>query len=128
MLAPRTGLGAGWLRLDDTAAGRHHAIRLADGSLQAALFLTSPGPLPPRDWLVAAFAPGAAPPRLALLAGTLPGAPAGSPTVCVCHGVDAATIRAAAAAGIPIAAGTGCGSCKPEIRALLATARVKEPA
>ncbi|WP_256443976.1 (2Fe-2S)-binding protein [Roseomonas sp. CECT 9278] len=45
--------------------------------------------------------------------------------VCACHGVSAAAIRACGArdlagVGAATAAGTGCGSCRPEIAALLA--------
>ena len=57
--------------------------------------------------------------------------PPPSPTVCVCHGVSQNVVRAAiergacdlAAVGEATRAGTGCGSCRPEIAALLAAAQ-----
>jgi NAD(P)H-nitrite reductase large subunit len=57
-------------------------------------------------------------------------------TVCICHGVTAGRIAGAiaggacslAAVGEATQAGTGCGSCRPEINALLARIRVPEPA
>jgi assimilatory nitrate reductase catalytic subunit len=66
--------------------------------------------------------------RRFLLAGILADGPPPSPTICVCHGVAAAAIcaaiglgaRSTAAVGEATRAGTGCGSCRPEIAALLA--------
>lgn len=65
-------------------------------------------------------------PGLAAALGTTPAADAGR-VVCSCHGVGELRIRAAieagatsvAAVGASCAAGTGCGSCRPEIAALL---------
>ncbi len=126
-------IGPAWLRFDDPAHTQHRAILVRDGALLAALFL---GPnLPSRAWLTTQFAPAIPlPSRIALLAGALPGAPAASPPICVCNGIAAAEIDAAITAGCrtidaigrATLAGTGCGSCKPEIRALLA--RIPEPA
>jgi assimilatory nitrate reductase catalytic subunit len=74
---------------------------------------------------------------MALLIGAPPGAAPASPLICVCNGVDAACIVAAVrngsesieAVGSATTAGTGCGSCRPEIRALIAAnVRVPEPA
>jgi len=70
--------------------------------------------------------------RQALLAGHLPGR-VSEPMLCVCHGVAAGAVRAAIAAGASTLteigaatrAGTGCGSCKPELRQILA-ARARE--
>jgi assimilatory nitrate reductase catalytic subunit len=123
------------LHLNDAAHGRHRAIHIADGALQTCLFIERTQALPPRAWLVAQFAATQLPSNLALLSGRLPGAASPAPTICVCHGIDATTITAAisaghstvAAIGTATTAGTGCGSCRPEIAALLA-ARVKEQA
>jgi assimilatory nitrate reductase catalytic subunit len=62
--------------------------------------------------------------RAALLAGRRPDGPPPSPLVCACHGVTAAAILGCGAddveaAGAATRAGTGCGSCRPEIAALL---------
>ncbi|MBR0673317.1 (2Fe-2S)-binding protein, partial [Neoroseomonas soli] len=63
--------------------------------------------------------------RAALLVGRRADGPPPSPMVCACHGVTAAAIAASGAAdvtgvGAATRAGTGCGSCRPEIASLLA--------
>jgi len=123
-------LGDGaWTMLRDPASGVFRAALLADGRLEACLFLGPDHMLPPRDWLVGRFAAGVLPAtdRRALLAarpadGKMPEAP-----VCVCHGVGAIAIGAAITAGCRTVdaigratrAGTNCGSCRPELHALL---------
>ncbi|MFL1462107.1 molybdopterin-dependent oxidoreductase [Roseococcus sp. DSY-14] len=130
-LAGALGLGEPCLRLDAPDAGEHRWAWLKDGRLEAVLMLAPPdAPLPARDWLLARFAEAGLAPedRAALLRGALPGGPPPSPTVCACHGVSKDHIRSAivggaldvAAIGHACAAGTGCGSCKPELAALLA--------
>jgi assimilatory nitrate reductase catalytic subunit len=121
---------AAWQVLEDAAAGLFRAAALHDGRLVGAVVLGPDAGLPPRAWLsalMAAEGPLTPRERAALLAGTLPGGPPPSPLVCACHGVTAATIlkcgaRDLAAAGAATRAGTGCGSCRPEITALLAAA------
>jgi assimilatory nitrate reductase catalytic subunit len=120
-------------RLDvvDTArAERRHAW--FDGErLRAALFLGRQSPAVVRAWVAALV--GENPPRAAVLAGR---APAGDvdtgPIVCACFSVGAAAIRLAIAerrvtsvegVGAALKAGTGCGSCIPEIRSLFADIR-----
>jgi assimilatory nitrate reductase catalytic subunit len=131
-LVEALGEGAPTLVLHAECSGEHRAAWLRDGQLIAALFLGPDHVLPPREWLISLFAEariGSAA-RHALLAGMLPDGPPPSPTLCACHGVSAATIRAAIAAGAndvaaigaATCAGTGCGSCKPELAALLALA------
>ena len=137
VLAARLGVDAAWLRLDDPAQGRHRAVLAPGGGLETCLFVAGAEPLPPRAWLVGQFAPGASSPRMAWLAGFGSAGAVDSACVCVCHGVDAATIGAAmrdgagsvAAIGTATLAGTGCGSCRPELRRLLAEAtRIPAPA
>lgn len=120
---------AAWVVLEDPAAGLHRAALLREGRLLAALFLGREPTLPPRDWLTGLFAEpaigGAA--RRALLAGLPADGPPPSPTICICHGVTAAAIlgcgaRSVAGVGEATRAGTGCGSCRPEIAALLDSA------
>jgi assimilatory nitrate reductase catalytic subunit len=121
--------GTAWSLMEDPAAGHRRAAALRDGRLQGAVLLGPDAALPPRAWLAALMAaPGPldAADRAALLAGSRPGGPPPSALVCACHGVTEAAIRAAAAAGAATAAGTGCGSCRPEVAALLA--RAPEPA
>ena len=137
-LVQALGLGAPSIELHAEASGEHRAAWLRDGELQAVLFLGPDHALPPREWLISLFAEariGSAA-RHALLAGILPDGPAPSPTLCACHGVSAATIRAAIEAGCSditaigeaTCAGAGCGSCKPEIAALLAQKPARVPA
>jgi assimilatory nitrate reductase catalytic subunit len=128
-------LGAGeWLDLVDAAAGRFRAACIAGGRLAACLFVESGDSLPAGDWLLATFRQDAvaAAERFRLLAGRAADeiAAAGR-TICACFGIGEAAIRAAAdddgatvtSIGAALKAGTNCGSCIPEIRALLAAAR-----
>ena len=128
-LAALLGVDARWLRLDDSGHGRQRAVLVADGVMQAGIFVAQDHILPSRSWLVSQFAADlAGVSRTSLLMGALPGAGPSSPCICACHGVAAATIQAAirnghasmAAVGAATGAGTGCGSCRPELRALLA--------
>ena len=128
----------GWMALRDPAAGVFRAARLEGGRLQACVFTGPDHALPPRDWLMALFAQDALQPeeRRALLAGRRADGAAPEPSICVCMGVGAGAIRAAIAAGArsvdevgrATAAGTNCGSCRPEIGAILSAMRVTEPA
>ncbi len=114
--------------MEDPACGLHRAAALRDGKLLGAVLLGPDAALPPRAWLAALMAgdgPLAPAERAALLAGRQPGGPPPSPLVCACHGVTAAAIlgcgaRDVAGAGAATRAGTGCGSCRPEIATLLA--------
>jgi len=134
------GPEARWVVLEDLAGDTHRAARLANGRLDAVLFLGPTPALPPRDWLVSLFARdqiGSAA-RRTLLAGVASDAPPPSPTLCVCHGVTEATVcqalragaKTLAAIGAATGAGTGCGSCRPELSALLTRMpeRLPEPA
>jgi assimilatory nitrate reductase catalytic subunit len=75
--------------------------------------------------------------RLLLSGQSADGAADLGPTVCACFGVGLATVRAALAAGAAntvdeigaaIRAGTNCGSCRPELKRLIAQARDLQPA
>ncbi len=122
--------GTAWAVLEDPGAGLHRAAALRGGRLAGAVLLGPDAALPPRGWLSALMAGDAklaAADRAALLAGRRADGPAPSPLVCACHGVTASAIlgcggRDVAAVGAATAAGTGCGSCRPEIAALLAAA------
>ena len=120
--------GATWIILQDT--GLHRAALVRDGQLLSVIFLGPDHALPPREWLASLFALpviGSAA-RRTLLAGRPADGPPPSPTICICHGISRATIEAAilsgasgvAAVGEATKAGTGCGSCRPEIAALCA--------
>ncbi len=134
-LVERLDLPASAPRLCDAHAGRFRIALLGQGILRMVLFVGPAPLLPARDWLAGRIGTAVAPgERAALLAGAPPGAGAASASVCICHGVDSAAITGAiaagandvAAVGAATRAGTGCGSCRPEIAALLA--RVPVPA
>ncbi len=119
--------GTAWQRMEDPAAGLFRAAAIRGGRLAAAVLLGPDPALPPRGWLAALLAgdgPLSPGDRAALLAGARPDGPPPSPLVCACHGVTAAAIQGCggdvALVGAVTRAGTGCGSCKPEIAALLA--------
>jgi assimilatory nitrate reductase catalytic subunit len=125
-----------WIEYRDAAMGRYRAACLLDGRLEAAFFLAPDQRLPEREWLSSLFSQE----RLdsADMAGLLSARPpkgAAADTgrnVCACHGVGEKTIQNAIKAqglnsveaiGQCLKAGTGCGSCVPEIRRLLEQSR-----
>jgi assimilatory nitrate reductase catalytic subunit len=125
------------LRLEDEGAGTLREAELVDGRLERVLFLTASGKLPEPGWLASLFPEpelgGLA--RAMLLHGRAPGATADEgPLICVCNHVGARRIAAAIsdgagdldAVGEATAAGTGCGSCRPEILRMLRAASTKE--
>jgi len=115
----------------DMARGmRRIVVRAENGALEAALYLTRSGELPPRDWVAAQLGTDEAG-TLELLAGR-PATPMPDrgPIVCVCHGIGAREIESAVCAGaVTVAcvgtanrAGTNCGSCRPAIARLIEAA------
>jgi assimilatory nitrate reductase catalytic subunit len=120
------------LDFTDPARDTKRRAWVKEGKLIAALFLAPERPEISRDWLSALFARPAltAMDRTRLLAGRAPeteGADDG-PIVCSCHGVGRNKITAAARSrpacsvadiGKSTGAGTGCGSCLPEIKEIL---------
>ena len=130
----RERLGEGeWLELRDPARGGYRAALLEGDRLMACLFVASDGRLPPRDWLVGLLGREALEgrERAALLAGRPPAGADPGRLVCACRGVGERAVLEAVAAGADsvaalgkrLGAGTGCGSCVPELEALLARAR-----
>jgi assimilatory nitrate reductase catalytic subunit len=112
----------------DLARGmRRVTVAALDGTLVAALYLTRTGHLPGREWLGEQLGTARAD-GLELLAGrpSTPQPDRGAIT-CVCLGIGANAIRAAASAGATnvaavgaaTGAGTNCGSCRPAIARLL---------
>jgi assimilatory nitrate reductase catalytic subunit len=128
-----------YLDYHDPASGIHRAARLVEGRLAGCLFISRRPDLPERGWLGGLFAQGAlsASERAGLLAGRPAGAQRDSgPLVCSCFGVGRETLRRVIAEhgltdarqiGARVKAGTNCGSCLPEIRALLGAAGTKVP-
>ncbi|MDN4053431.1 molybdopterin-dependent oxidoreductase [Massilia sp. YIM B02763] len=125
---------ADWIEVEDRSGGVVRAAHLVDGRIQACLFVSQRQDLPARAWLASLFAQEALTQadRLALLSGRAKAAAEDpGPTVCSCFGVGRKTIgiairqhgcRDAAAVTACTKAGGNCGSCVPEIRALLAEA------
>jgi len=125
---------AEWVEYRDAAMGRYRAACLQDGRLQAVFFIAADQRLPQREWLASLFSQARLEP--ADLAGLLSARPPQGAVadtgriVCACHSVGEKTILNAIhtqgldsveAVGKCLKAGTGCGSCVPEIRRLLIT-------
>ncbi len=112
----------------DPARGTRRIAVLSGGRLAAALFVTTSGELPTRDWLIGQLSETMAAPTL--LAGRAPGMQTDrGAIVCACLDVGMKTIVVAirdqglvdvAAIGAAIGAGTNCGSCRPALARILA--------
>ena len=116
----------------DAARGQLRVAILDKGRLEAALYISRNGSLPQRDWLIGQLEAAESESAMALLAGR-PARPAPDrgAILCVCFDVGLKQIIAAIAdqaltsveaVGAALSAGTNCGSCRPEIRRLLAEA------
>lgn len=125
-------------RLDysDTAQGQYRSALIENNRLQAVICVSPSYELPARAWLSQLFAQEelSADARLALLAGR----PAdvsddAGKTICSCYAVGINTITttvqelldkqgecSVTAVGACVKAGTNCGSCVPELRAIIA--------
>ncbi|MDE3177254.1 MAG: molybdopterin-dependent oxidoreductase, partial [Pseudomonadota bacterium] len=123
-----------WIAFHDAAAGRYRFAWVRNRRLEGCLFVAPDHRLPSRTWLAGLFASDELAPeaRLSLLAGAPrdPSADQGA-IVCSCFGVGRKTIETAIAGGANnveaigarVRAGTNCGSCKPELGQILASAR-----
>jgi assimilatory nitrate reductase catalytic subunit len=125
------GLSEDRLEFSDSA-GRYRGARVVDDRLQACVFVGTTKALPSRTWLASLFAEEALTDgaRHAILAGrsAKPGMESG-PIVCSCFSVGRSTLLRAIRSqtlataeeiGKALRAGTNCGSCVPELKALLA--------
>ena len=116
----------------DAAMGRYRAACVQDGRLEAIFFIAPDQRLPEREWLASLFKQDMIAP--ADLAGLLAARPTDGSvantgrTVCACFSIGENTIMHAIleeklgsveAVGTCLKAGTGCGSCVPEIRRIL---------
>lgn len=121
-----------YLEYRDDKHHRYRGVLLDNHRLQACLFIGDSHRLPERAWLAGLFAKTDIDlaTRLSLLAGR-PGDPNldTGRTVCSCFGVGLNTIRRAVktkglataeAVGCHLKAGTNCGSCIPELKAIIA--------
>lgn len=118
---------------EDVGSGRLRAAGFEDGRLRWWLMVGPPHELPALHWLDTRFAEAAAGMPLSsdlrrrLLAGCETGEADVGPTVCSCHQVGRKTIVEAIhngdgsveALGARLACGTQCGSCIPELKALI---------
>jgi assimilatory nitrate reductase catalytic subunit len=125
------GTAAKWQEFQDTGAGSYRMAQAVDNQLETVFFVSTDNGLPERSWLTGLFnKPQLAPEEItALLTGMPPlGTPDTGAVVCSCFNVGEKTLRAAIRekglkthqeVGRCLKAGTNCGSCIPEIKALL---------
>jgi len=120
-----------WVEYSDPNAGIYRGVLLLEDRIEACLFISPRPDLPSRAWLSSLFAK----PRLDDLdrTGLLAGQPADpqadtGPLVCSCFGVGRNSVCEAIKqfklatpqqVGQKLRAGTNCGSCIPEIKALI---------
>ena len=134
MLAVPERAEVDWIEYRDPARRLYRGAWLVDEQLQGCIYVDGRPTLPERGWLASLFAARKldAPARTSLLAGrALAGSDPGS-LVCSCFGVGstaiaecARTLGAAATQveiGKKLKCGTNCGSCVPEIQAIIRTA------
>jgi assimilatory nitrate reductase catalytic subunit len=120
-----------WVEYSDPNAGVYRGVLLIEDRLEGCLFVSPRPDLPSRSWLSSLFAKARIDDadRVGLLAGQPadPRADTG-PLVCSCFGVGRTTLCNAIKElelatpqqiGQKLRAGTNCGSCIPEIKALL---------
>ena len=120
-----------WMEYHDRAAQHYRAARMVGDRLESCIFIGPHHELPSRDWLMALFEKQALNDQeKAFLLSGRPGdnkEDAGA-SVCACFGVGRNTIIHAIeeqqlvsvdAIGKALQAGTNCGSCIPELQALL---------
>ena len=120
-----------WQEYQDAGKGNYRAAQIINHQLETVIFIAADNDLPERNWLTSLFAKTQleTPERMALLTGRPPlGAPDVGTIVCACFNVGEKTIQTAIKekslkthqqVGVFLKAGTNCGSCIPEIKALL---------
>ena len=130
-LSSAAGEDAHWQEYQDPAKGNYRAARIVDNQLETVVFIAADSNLPERSWLTGLFVKPQleTAERMALLTGMPPlGVPDVGIIVCACFNVGEKTIRTAIKekglkthqeVGLCLKAGTNCGSCVPEIKALL---------
>ena len=115
----------------DPATGRYRRAIVRAGALFAVCAVTQDSRAPDTEWLASLLGQGTLSPadRGALLAGKRAGAADRGPVICACFSVGKQTLldaiakhgcTDAASLGRHTQAGTNCGACLPELKALLA--------
>ena len=130
-LCAGTGGAPQWQEYQDPGRGNYRAARIVDKQLESVVFIAADAVLPERNWLAGLFAKSELEKaeRMALLTGRPPlgGTDVGA-IICACFNVGEKTIEKAIRekglkthqqVGLCLKAGTNCGSCVPEIKALL---------
>ena len=124
-----------WLEFSDPSVGRYRSAVLRHGKLQSCLFISPTIELPPRSWLLGLFNRNELPEnsRMSLLTGRPPSTEADQGRiVCACFSVGLKTLQraiqlqgltTAEQIGASLKAGTNCGSCIPELKAILQESR-----
>lgn len=132
LLCSEEQAGKEWVEYLDAGAGRYRGVRLVGQRVESCVFVAPGNELPPRSWLGQLFAQETLTPqdRLSLLTGVPPkDRPDAGCIVCSCFGVGSNTLSrairqqglvTAEAIGQALKAGTNCGSCIPELKALIA--------
>ena len=120
-----------WQEYQDSGLGNYRAAHIVNNQLESVVFIAAGSELPERSWLTGLFAKTQLEKaeRVALLTGRPPVGEADVGTiVCACFNVGEKTIQTAIRekglkthqeVGRCLKAGTNCGSCVPEIKALL---------
>jgi assimilatory nitrate reductase catalytic subunit len=127
-----TNADTDYIDYEDAAGGVYRGAWFAEDQLAAVLCIASRPQLPSRAWLASLFAKARLDDtdRRGILAGRPMAAAADTgPVVCscfrvgrntICNAIDRHGLTTPAQVGAHLNAGTNCGSCVPEIRALLA--------
>jgi assimilatory nitrate reductase catalytic subunit len=120
-----------WQEYQDSGINNYRAAHIIGNHLESVIFIAADIPLPERSWLTSLFASAELDKesRKSLLTGLPPlGVPDVGTIVCACFNVGEKTIQTAIReknlrtpqqVGQYLKAGTNCGSCVPEIKALL---------
>jgi assimilatory nitrate reductase catalytic subunit len=120
-----------WQEYQDNSTGHYRAAHIIDKQLASVILIAPSIHLPERSWLTGLFTKTELQQneRKALLTGLPPlGMPDTGATVCACFNIGEKTISNAIKekgltshqqVGLCLKAGTNCGSCIPEIKALL---------
>ena len=121
-----------WIEYLDAGARRYRGIRMTGARIESCIFIAPTHELPSRNWLAALFEKEelTEQERLSLLSGQPPkGEEDQGKVVCACFSVGEKTILQAIKdnnftnveqIGNCLQAGTNCGSCIPELKAMLA--------